>query len=111
MLRERIAALEDLLRGKEMPPIEFGLTSSEGTILALLMARSLVTKDAMLAALYHNSGKEEAESKIADVFICKLRKKLKPFGIQIVTRWGNGWEMPVASKQVVRGLMPESLAA
>lgn len=110
-LRERIAQLEELLRGKEPPPIEFSLTGSEAIVFGLLTTRGLVTKDAMLAALYHNSGKEEAEAKIADVFVCKLRKKLKPFGIQITTIWGRGWEMSAASKQLVREFSETRVAA
>jgi two-component system, cell cycle response regulator CtrA len=103
-LRERVAALEELLRGKEPPPIEFGLTGSEALVLGLLMSRGAVTKDAIMAVLYHNRGRDEAEVKIADVFICKIRKKLKPFGVEIATHWGRGWEMPEKSKQVVRGM-------
>lgn len=105
MLREQVAALQDLLRGAEPPPIEFRLTGSEAIVFGLLMSRGLVTKEAIMSALYHDRGKEEAEMKIADVFICKLRRKLKSFDVRIVTRWGVGWEMANESKQAVREMI------
>jgi two-component system cell cycle response regulator CtrA len=111
LLRERIVQLEAMLMGNELPPIEFGLTGSEGRVFGMLMQRTHATKDALMAALYRDLGKDEAELKIVDVFICKLRRKLKPFGIQIVTRWGNGYEMPAASKQLVREMMPATSEA
>lgn len=111
MLREQIAQLQELLRGKEPPPIEFALTGSEAIVLGLLMARGLVTKEAIMSALYHDRGAEEAELKICDVFICKIRKKLKPFGIKIATVWARGWEMPAASKEIVRSFSAQREAA
>ena len=34
-----------------------------------------------------------------------MREKLKPFGIEIKTHWGECWEMTEASKEIGRGLM------
>lgn len=31
--------------------------------------------------------------KIIDVFICKLRAKLRPHGLEIATIWGRGYEL------------------
>ncbi len=36
---------------------------------------------------------EEPGIKIVDVFICKLRRKIKPFGVSINTIWGQGWAL------------------
>jgi hypothetical protein len=47
-----------------------------------------------------------ARGKILDVWVCKMRKKLKPFGINIKTHWG-GYEMPEASKAIARELMAQ----
>lgn len=106
MLRERIAVLERALVGDDLPPLEFGLTPQEGRLFGLLMHRTTVTKDSAMAVLYRDFAKEEADLKIVDVFICRMRKKLAPFGIKIATRWGQGYELPSASKEIARGLLP-----
>jgi two-component system cell cycle response regulator CtrA len=69
------------------------LTSSEYSILELLMLRRgmVQTKEAFLNHLY--GGMDEPEVKIIDVFICKLRKKLVKAGAEnpIGTVWGRGY--------------------
>ena len=74
-----------------IPPVEWRLTSSEARVVGVLLKREVATKDAIMAALYRADARDEAEVKIVDVFICKIRKKLKPLGIQITTRWGQGY--------------------
>jgi len=70
------------------------LTVHEFEILEALRASSprIISKEALLFALYQLR-QEEPELKIIDVFICKLRKKLKPLGISIDTVWGRGYRM------------------
>jgi two-component system cell cycle response regulator CtrA len=75
------------------PPVEWRLTGSETRVMGVLLKREVATKDAIMAALYCADARDEAEVKIVDVFICKIRKKLKPFGIQIATRWGQGYSI------------------
>lgn len=106
LLRERIAQLEGLLGHNFLCPVEWRLTCSENRVFGTLMARDLATKEAILAALYRDVGKDEAEIKIVDVFVCKLRKKIKPFGIEVHTRWGEGYYLLPETKSRIR----ESLA-
>ncbi len=49
-----------------------------------------VSKEQLLAGIYLHE-QDEAEIKIVDVVICKLRKKLKPLGVEIATVWGRGY--------------------
>lgn len=35
----------------------------------------------------------EPQIKIIDVFVCKIRKKVKPLGVTIHTHWGKGYSM------------------
>lgn len=69
------------------------LTGKEFAVLELLVTRknAILTKDAFLNHLY--GGMDEPESKIIDVFICKLRKKLLLAGAgePISTVWGRGY--------------------
>lgn len=65
----------------------------EYQLLELLSLRKGVTltKEMMMAAMY--GGMDEPEIKIIDVFICKLRKKLRDAGADglIETVWGRGY--------------------
>lgn len=53
---------------------------------------------------------EEPDAKIVDVFICKARKKIAPFGIQIETLWGQGYRLPPASKAAAMALFEKGAA-
>ena len=70
------------------------LTGKEFTILQTLMLRqeSCVRKETFLDKLY-SSEAEEAEIKIIDVFVCKIRKKLREAGApgHVQTIWGQGY--------------------
>ncbi len=81
---------EVLVKGTVVP-----LTGKEYAILELLTLRKgmILTKEAFLNHLY--GGMDEPEMKIIDVFICKLRKKLRAAGAANVigTIWGRGYMM------------------
>jgi two-component system cell cycle response regulator CtrA len=91
-LRREIEALRDALeamRGVLAPDaglkiIEVAkLTVSERLLLGLLMRRHRATKDQMITMLYADRPNEEPGSKILDVMICKMRKKLSPHGVEV----------------------------
>ncbi|MFC3183271.1 response regulator transcription factor CtrA [Cypionkella sinensis] len=76
--------------------VRLRVTSKEYQILELLALRrgATLTKEAFMNHLY--GGMDEPETKIIDVFICKLRKKLSDAtGGQsyIETVWGRGYAM------------------
>lgn len=100
-LRDRIEQLESALGMDFLAPIEWRLTASENRVFGVLMAREIATKNAVMAALYADHGRDEAEIKIVDVLICKIRRKVKPFGIEIGTRWGEGYYLTPAMKAAV----------
>lgn len=89
-----------------------GLSVNEGKLFGILLKREMVTKQQAMDALYGDRPEaDEAEIKIVDVFVCKLRKKLKPFDIQVETIWGRGYRMPQKAKSVAAGLMQQTRAA
>jgi len=93
-LRERIAQLEAALVPDDVAlPIEWGLTSSEARLFAFLTTRDVAAKAAIMHALYGDRIDDEPEMKIVDVFVCKLRRKLKPFAVDIRTIWGQGYAL------------------
>jgi two-component system, cell cycle response regulator CtrA len=69
------------------------ISGKEYAILELLVVRKgqVVSKDMFLNYLY--GGVDEPETKIVDVFICKLRSKLNAAGAKgmIATVWGQGY--------------------
>ena len=109
-LRNRVDLLEQSLGITFSAPVFLELTSSEGRVFGLLLSRELVTKTMVMDALYgHRPDSEDVEIKIVDVFICKIRAKLKPWDIPIETVWGRGYYMKPATKDKVRALMEAPL--
>ena len=84
------------------------LTYSERMLLGLLMRRHRATKDQMMTMLYADRPDEEPDSKILDVMICKMRKKLSPHGVEIRTIHGAGYELPPTSREKIKALMAEA---
>lgn len=77
------------------------LTGKEYQMLELMSLRSgtTISKEMFMNHLY--GGMDEPELKIIDVFICKLRKKLRSCGVLVETVWGRGYRMrPPASEPV-----------
>lgn len=109
-LKQRIGILEEeLILFKSQfvidkswtPPIELQLTASEARILGCLYtydgARS---KEQLLAALTVDVHDDSIpEIKIIDVFICKLRRKLRPYELVIDTLWGSGYQLSSFSRK------------
>lgn len=74
------------------------LTPAEMGVMVALRdaAPRVLTKVQLLAATSQDvTGNDEREIKIVDVFVCKLRKKLKPLGVEIATAWGQGYRLVV----------------
>ncbi|WP_206075921.1 winged helix-turn-helix domain-containing protein [Mesorhizobium sp. Z1-4] len=70
------------------------LSGHEFTIFETLRAAAgrLVTREALMAVIYPLE-QDEAQIRIIDVWICKLRKKVKPLGVEIGTAWGRGYRL------------------
>jgi two-component system, cell cycle response regulator CtrA len=109
-LRARVRMLEELSGvGFESPP-EFQLTRNESIIFGMLLKNQLVRRTAVMDALYMHE-QDEAEIKIVDVWICKIRKKMKPYDITISLQRGQGYFMPPASKAIALAMIDQTRAA
>ncbi|GBR09806.1 response regulator transcription factor [Asaia siamensis] len=75
------------------------LTRKEYDLLVLLAMRKtqVLSKEVLLDSLY--SGEDEPFGKVIDVMICKIRKKIRAFGIQepFTTQWGIGYRLNEAA--------------
>jgi two-component system cell cycle response regulator CtrA len=99
-LRDRVAMLErDLMGTVSLPPV-LGLTRQEERIFLVLLHRDVCSKEQLMIGAYDQLHEGDLPHiKIIDVFICKLRKKLKPHGIAIDTHWGRGFSLPPDAKR------------
>jgi two-component system cell cycle response regulator CtrA len=102
LLRAENCRLREQIGLAAKPPLMFALTRSEAAMFGVLLANRAPRKETFMAALYSLNPDDPPEIKIVDVFICKMRKKLKPFGIEIKTHWGDGFSMPEESKAKAR---------
>lgn len=100
-LEERVAFLDRVLLAALALPLEWRLTVNEARLVSALYGRSECTKDQLMAALYRNDGRDEPMEKIVDVFICKARAKMRPFGANILTRWGHGYSLDGAARAAI----------
>jgi two-component system cell cycle response regulator CtrA len=91
----KIGNIELNLKSKELTVLgrDLHLTSKEYAIFELLLLRkgNIISKENFLDHLY--GGIDEPDSKIIDVFICKIRKKFYVAGCPdlIGTVWGRGY--------------------
>ncbi len=106
---ERIRQLEDALAPEGMIPLSFRLTASERRVLAALYRREICTKD-MLHLASSKGEHPETGLKIVDVYICKLRRKLKPHGLGIETIWGQGYRLATGTREEIARLRAEEMA-
>jgi two-component system cell cycle response regulator CtrA len=111
MLRERCRQLEQMVGLRHESPPVFGLTRSESAILGLLLKNTIVRRETAMLALYKGLQQDEADVKIIDVFICKMRRKLTPFSIEIRNKWGEGYYLDAEMKSKVAAMLDEAQAA
>lgn len=107
-LRERVRQLEEALMPPTLLPVEWRLTGSEARVFSCLAGRDMATKQVVMLALYSDRIDDDVEPKIVDVFICKMRKKLKPFGVEILTVWGTGYALKDRERWAIQ---PKAAAA
>lgn len=94
---EKRALIEMIADSKEPPPIR-GMTANEAKILSALLRNERVSRSTIMSIT-----KSRAEDyKIVDVWICKLRKKIKPLGLEIKNIWGEGYFIPRESKDAFK---------
>jgi two-component system cell cycle response regulator CtrA len=109
--------LRDELAPPGYVPAVFGLTPTDERAFKALLSRDQWTKEALLASIYLEHAEQDIpDIKIIDVSICKLRAKLKPFGLDIETFWGRGYRMTPATRAratilIDRALNDEAAAA
>lgn len=89
-----------------LAPEALRLTRTESLILAALLSNSkadsrrIIPEWLLYDAAYSEKNVDHAAgSNIIHVFISKLRTKFKPFGLSIETIWGQGYRLPVETRE------------
>lgn len=76
--------------------ILWGLTPREKAVFDILMAREVAHKEAIIGAIWAGAAVEC--DNMLKIVICKMRPKLKPRGIRIITHRGFGYSIPPKDK-------------
>lgn len=101
---ERIRQLEILLGSRWLAPRALRLTKAEEGILGALLKRQNTLDKESLYVLMYGDRLDAPDIKILDVLVCKLRRKLWVYEIQIETIWGRGFFMNPVEKAKVSAL-------
>lgn len=102
-LEERVRQLEAELyhNGWEVPQ-ELGLTHFESRMLAAMVRTGRpCTKEFLIQATRGIPGSKSdyPESNVIASKICHLRRKLRPFGCEIITVWGGAFRIDPISRE------------
>lgn len=112
-LRLRIVELTRPGHPSTVADLGVHLTKVETSMLKALAIKAMPGKEALHDFIYGDRPEADwPELKIVDVFICKLRGKLRPIGIEIETVWGQGYRLVGEHRRRVRaafGLDAEAL--
>jgi two-component system cell cycle response regulator CtrA len=107
-LRIRVRELEEIFGFTNPVPLVFGLTGAESTVLGILVQRDMATLAQLMAALMRNRLEQDGPTPdIVKVYICKIREKLKRFGIEIDTVWGRGYTISRSNKDKIAAYLPQ----
>jgi DNA-binding response OmpR family regulator len=84
----------------------FSLTRAQSRIFVILVRFDHATREELHVAMAHDDDPTTA-IKIVDVVIGRLRRKLDPFNIKIVTVWSLGYRLEPTSRDRVRKILAE----
>ena len=105
-LEEEVRQLRELLAPSLGFPRDFRLTPIEEKILSAIYARApaVVAHERIRAAVYPDPD-TAPETNVIDVRVSSIRRKLKPYGVEIKNRWGEGLYLDRASAAILAGLL------
>jgi DNA-binding winged helix-turn-helix (wHTH) protein len=103
---EEIRQLKAMLGQEILFPVEWKLTKTEGRLLGLILSKSpfLASREVIAHVVWNGDCPND---KNIQVQICKIRKKIPP-GVVIVSRWGEGYSMPIESADRLRTMITDA---
>lgn len=116
-LLDRIEELEHLLGidddFRQKLRLVFGVTKRESVMLGLLLKRPIATREALWVVMYgamSEADQPSQGSKLLDCFMCKIRKKLRPFKIKIGVIWAEGYSLSLSDKEKLNKVLRQGRA-
>jgi len=100
-LREKVAYLSAALAPPMTLPIGLHLSPALEKVLRTIAGRDYATADMIHAALDWDKP-EPNGGRVAQVHVSRLRKRLKPFGIDIKSRYGLGYFIEPEAKNALK---------
>jgi hypothetical protein len=112
-LRDRNEELEEIIRKlrktlapRMLFPLDWHLNRGETTVLACLYTSpDGFRSNVMLRACAESFSANSDSYQVASVRIFNLRKKLRPFGIRIITRHSEGYILPSDAHKIVEAAL------
>lgn len=102
-LRDRVEELEGLIGMPPMQPPLPGFTRREMQLLGVLLKNPIMRREFAFSLIW--GGDSDINEKILDVFICKLRRKLRSYDVSIGCKWGIGYFISPEDKAKVRQVL------
>ena len=98
-LRSRVRELEEILAPEIEIPVEWRLTATEARLFSHLSSRPLCTKHSLHAAAYGHWIDEPPDQTVLESHICKLRRKIRPYGYAIRNERFAGYRLSAPERR------------
>lgn len=92
-VKELTAALE-ASEAVDATPREWGFTPTERAIFSALARNAVARKETLNRLLACRAGDNPIGDNTVNMHICHMRKKLRPFGVEILTDFAVGFYLP-----------------
>lgn len=103
-LTARIKWLESFLKSFDVPGnLAWKLSPQQSRLLYIIAAREIVLHEAILPALYWDRDEPQDAAGVIRTVLHELRRKLRPFGIEIHTKNAVGLFLDAETRQRVLG--------
>lgn len=111
-LRDRIEELESVLFAGVRDGVRiYGCNVIQSRLLAFIASRGMVTRDAIMTALYGCDANDPPDIKIIDTYVHHVRKKVAKASIVIETVWGQGFRMSSEHRAAVKAEIAKAMEA
>ncbi|QCI65655.1 winged helix-turn-helix domain-containing protein [Phreatobacter stygius] len=91
--REHLERLERSLGQDLALPLEWRLTPLQGRVVSALLSRDVVPEQTLSELLYLSRGVVYRDPAAVKVHISNIRRRLRPFGIEIAHHRGRGYAL------------------
>ena len=111
LLEEEIRQLRKACAPRLLFPLSWHLNRGETSVLACLyVSPDGFRSTAMLRTCAETFSADSDGAKVVSVRIFNLRNKLRPFGIRIITRHGEGYVLPPDSHAIIEAALKKENA-